>query len=79
MKKITDLKEGELLTLDAAAALFKQPGEAIEKTKKRLRKWRELYPQHPDKYPRSAKIGGTIYYLRSHIIEFINREFDKAS
>jgi len=79
MKKITELKEGELLTLDAAALLFKQPNETIDQTKRRLRKWREKYAMAPDQYPRSAKIGGTIYYLKSHILEFLNREFTKAS
>ncbi len=79
MKKITDLKEGELLTLEAAANLFKQPDETIDQAKARLRKWRELQPRFPDRYPKSAKIGGTVYFLKSHIIDFINREFNKAS
>lgn len=79
MKKITDLKEGELLTLEAAAAFFKQADETLAQTVKRLRKWREMYQLHPDKYPKSAKIGGTVYYLKSNIIDFLNREFNKAS
>tara|TARA_R110000868_G_scaffold62962_3_gene189936 strand:- start:158 stop:397 length:240 start_codon:yes stop_codon:yes gene_type:complete len=79
LKKITELKEGELLTLDSAAAFVKQMDETLEQAKRRLRRWRDLYPQNPDKYPKSAKIGGTVYYLKSHLIDFLNREFNKAS
>jgi len=79
MKKITDLKEGELLTLEAASVYFKQPHETLEQTKRRLKKWRELFLQFPDRYPPSAKIGGTVYFLRSHLVDFINREFSKVA
>lgn len=79
MKKITELKEGELLTLEAAAPYFKQPHESIEQTKKRLRQWRHLARHNPERFPKSAKIGGTVYYLRSNILDFLNREFSKIA
>lgn len=79
MKKITDLKKGDLLTLEAAAEMFKQDGETDKQAKARIRKWREKQPHHPDKYPKSAKIGGTIFFLRSELEDFVNRQFSKAS
>lgn len=79
MKKITELREGELLTLEAAAVYFKQAHETLEQTKKRLRKWRNMARFNPEKYPKSAKIGGTVYYLKSNILDFLNREFNKIA
>jgi predicted DNA-binding transcriptional regulator AlpA len=72
VKKISDLKEGDLLTLDAAHKLL---GVA----KKTLYEWSYKSRLEPEKYPRTAKIGGTIFFLKSDLIERINREFAKKA
>lgn len=72
MKKITDLKEGDLLTLDIAARLFSIP-------KKTLYSWHNKSQTEPHKYPRGAKIGGKLYFLKSSLIDHLNRQFEKAS
>lgn len=79
MKKITDLKKGDLITLDAVAEMFRQEGETDKQAIARIRKWRQRQPMNPDKYPKSAKIGGTVFFLRSEIEDFVNRQFSKAS
>lgn len=72
MKKITDLKEGDLIRIEEAAKLLKISEDT-------LRLWRSKAPQNPDKYPRSAKIGGIVFFLKSDLIDRLNREFNKAS
>jgi predicted DNA-binding transcriptional regulator AlpA len=73
MKKITDLKEGDLITLQHACKIFDNLSE------KTLYHWRSKSELEPEKYPRSAKIGGTVFFLKSDIIDFLNRAFAKAS
>ena len=72
MKKITDLKQGDLLTVDAASKLLDVP-------KKTLYEWHRKSGQHPNKYPRGAKIGGSLFFLKSSLIDHLNRQFEKAS
>jgi predicted DNA-binding transcriptional regulator AlpA len=72
MKKITDLKEGDLLMAEDAARLF-----GI--SKKRLYEWNSKSKSEPNKYPRGVKIGGMLFFLKSSLIEHLNREFSKAS
>lgn len=72
MKKITDLKEGDLLTTPFAAKLLGVP-------KKLLYDWAWKSRTEPEKYPRCAKIGGTLFWLKSDLIDRLNREFNKAS
>lgn len=73
MKKLIDLKEGDLITLETAAKLL----GGIPR--KQLYEWRSKSRLEPDKYPRSAKIGGTIFFIKSDIIDRLNRQFEEAS
>lgn len=66
MKKILDIKEGDLLTLD-------QTSKILGKSKKCLRHWRSKSKLHPDKYPASVNIGGTIYFLKADILDRLNQ------
>jgi hypothetical protein len=72
MKKISDLREGDLITVEAAAKLIGCP-------KKYLYESHAKSKLHPDKYIRGAKIGGKLFFLKSTIIDHLNREFSKAS
>lgn len=72
MRKITDLKEGDLLTLAAAS-------ELLHVTKKLLYSWHSKALNEPNKYPRGFKIGGHLYFLKSDIVNHINRAFSQAS
>jgi predicted DNA-binding transcriptional regulator AlpA len=72
MKKILDLKEGDLLTVDAASKLLSVP-------KKTLYEWHRKSKYDPHKYPRGAKIGGSLFFLKSALVDYLNKQFDKAS
>lgn len=72
MKRIKDLRAGDLLSMEQAA-------ELLSVTKKCLYKWSYKAKTEPDKYPRALKIGGNVRFLKSDLIEFLNRQFDKAS
>lgn len=79
MKKIIEIKSGNLLTTESAAPLVQQPGETLEQAVKRMRKWRERWVKGERDVPPSAKIGGTVYWLKDEILSFINAQFNKAS
>jgi len=72
MRKITDLREGDLLTAEAAAKLIGCPVKY-------------LYTCHakskldPDKYLRGVKIGGKLFFLKSSILDYLNRRYSEAS
>ncbi len=72
MKKIKDLKEGDLLTCEAAAKLLSVPV-------KTLYSWHAKALSEPNKYPRGAKIGGYLFFKKSDLIDRLNRGFSEAS
>jgi predicted DNA-binding transcriptional regulator AlpA len=72
MKKITDLKEGDLLTVEATAKLFGL-------SKGLLYKWHSQAKAEPDKYPRGVKFGGHLFFLKSSIIDRLNKQLSQAS
>jgi hypothetical protein len=72
VKKITDLREGDLLTAEAASKLL---GCTVK----------YLYTSHskskhdPSKYIRGVKLGGKLFFLKSNILEYLNRQLSVAS
>lgn len=72
MKKITDIKEGDLLTLEEIMKILRIP-------KKTLYDWSLKSKREPEKYPRCFKLGRHLFFLKSDILERINRQFNKAS
>ncbi len=66
MKKITDLREGDLLSMDAAAKLL-----CI--SKRTLEDWHQKARVAPDKYPRGIKMGRHIFWLKSRLVDYVNR------
>ncbi len=69
MKKISDLKQGDLLTVEAAVELIAVP----HVDKHTLYKWHQKSQHEPDKYLRGVKLGKHLYFLKSHLIDYINR------
>lgn len=66
MKKITDLKKGDLLTVDTVS-------ETLGIPKKTLYEWHAKAVAEPDKYPRGVKLGRHLFFLKSELIDHINR------
>lgn len=66
MKKIMDLKEGDLLKI-------KEASKFLIVSKRTLYNWHRKSVAGDNRFPRGAKLGGTLLFYKPHLIEHIEK------